>query len=129
MSSKSLLNDDIWHHACWTWKQDQGLVASYVDSSQEDFSGKATGATFKGGGKMWIGNVYGLTPQLEGEITYMNIWDMVLSKASVQNLANSCGSEAGNVLHWSFFAAMIYGDVQISPYSSVFPKGMKFKFE
>ena len=78
---------------------------------------------------MWIGNLPGFPSgfQLDGQITYMNMWDKLIPKASIQSLANSCGTETGNVLHWSFLPAFSQGDVQYSAYSSIAPKGMKLQ--
>ena len=80
--------------------------------------------TFGSGGEIWIGNVPGYKLQFEGELTHMNMWDYNLQESVIQRLANMGGEEAGNVLPWSFFAAMAYGEVQYSPYSSISPKGM-----
>ena len=119
---------------CVTWTQNddiQGGDASiHVDGSnianQQAF---ATGVSFQGGGTIWVGNVEGLNNQFEGQITSMNMWDKVITTASIQNLANGYQTEAGNVLHWSFFAAMAHGDVQLSAYSSVSPKGTEYELQ
>ena len=66
--------------------------------------------------------------QFDGQMTYVNMWDKLIPTASIQNLANSCGTEVGNVMQWpSFLAALAHGDVQYSVYSSIFPKGMELK--
>lgn len=109
---------------CSTWTQVQGIVTHYIDNSREIFTGIGNGVTFGSGGKIWIGNVPGYKWQFEGELTHMNMWDYVLQESLIQRLATMGGEEAGNVLHWSFFAAMAYGEVQYSPYSSISPKGM-----
>ena len=119
---------------CVTWTQNdviQGGAASiHVDGSnianQQAF---ATGVSFQGGGTIWVGNVEGLNNQFEGQITSMNMWDKVITTASIQNLANGYQTEAGNVLHWSFFAAMAHGDVQLSADSSVSPKGTEYELQ
>ena len=119
---------------CVTWTQNdviQGGAASiYFDGSnianQQAF---ATGFTFQGGGTIWVGNVEGLNNQFEGQITSMNMWDKVITTALIQSLASGYQTEAGNVLHWSFFAAMSHGNVQLSAYSSVSPKGTGYEFK
>ena len=119
---------------CVTWTQNdviQGGAASiYLDGSnianQQAF---ATGVIFQGGGAIWVGNAEGLNNQFEGQITSMNMWDKVITTASIQSLASGYQTEAGNVLHWSFFAAMAHGNVQLSAYSSVSPKGTEYEFK
>lgn len=119
---------------CVTWTQNDvipgGAASLYFDGSnitnQQAF---ATGVTFQGGGTIWVGNVEGLNNQFEGQITSMNMWDKVITTASIQSLASGYQTEAGNVLHWSFFAAMAHGNVQLSAYSSVSPKGTDYEFK
>lgn len=123
MFSHSL--DDKWHHICCTWTQTGGMVAFYKDSSRSESSGKGEGASFSGGGSILIGRSAKQNDQYEGQITYMNMWDRVLSEAFIQRLANFVEAEMGNVLHWSFFAAMTHGDVHYSLHSSISPKGTK----
>ena len=110
---------------CTTWRNDDGHGAIYIDGTQTSFTGMGSGIKFPVGGKVVIGSTYARhPPQLEGEITYMNLWDKVLSTTTIENLAHSCGGETGNVLHWSLFAAMVVGKVQYTPFSSCRSKGM-----
>ncbi|CAH3169837.1 unnamed protein product [Pocillopora meandrina] len=117
--------DGGWHHVCTSWNSIDGRGAIFIDSSQTSFLGIGYGKKFTGGGKVFIGNTHVPDPpQLEGEITYMNLWDKVLSNASIENLALSCSAEAGNVLQWSLFAAMSVGNVQVVPFSACRAKGI-----
>ena len=134
LTANDALGFDHWYHMCVTWTQNdfmQGGAASiYIDGSnitnQQAF---ATGVTFQGGGTIWVGNVEGLNNQFEGQITFMNMWDKVITTASIQSLASGYQTEAGNVLPWSFFVAMAHGNVQLSAYSSVSPKGTEYEFK
>lgn len=134
LTANDALGFDHWYHMCVTWTQNdfmQGGAASiYIDGSnitnQQAF---ATGVTFQGGGTIWVGNVEGLNNQFEGQITFMNMWDKVITTASIQSLASGYQTEAGNVLPWSFFVAMAHGNVQLSAYSSVSPKGIEHEFK
>ena len=119
---------------CVTWTQSDvipgGVASIYFDGSNiADQQAFATGVTFQGGGTIWVGNVEGLNNQFEGQITSMNMWDKVITTALIQSLASGYQTEAGNVLHWSFFAAMAHGDVQLSAYSSVSPKGTEYELQ
>ena len=117
--------DGGWHHVCTSWNSIDGRGAIFIDSSQTSFLGIGYGKKFTGGGKVFIGNTHVPDPpQLEGEITYMNLWDKVLSNASIENLALSCSAEAGNVLQWSLFSAMLVGNVQVVPFSACRAKGI-----
>ena len=117
--------DGGWHHVCTSWTSVDGRGAISIDGSETSFLGIGNGTKFTGGGKVFIGNTHVLDPpQLEGEITYMNFWDKVLSNASIENLALSCSAEAGNVLQWSLFAAMSVGNVQVVPFSACRAKGI-----
>lgn len=134
-TANDALGFDHWYHMCVTWTQNDDLIQKgaasiYFDGSnianQQAF---APGVTFQGGGTIWVGNVEGLHNQFEGQITSMNMWDKVITTASIQSLASGYQTEAGNVLHWSFFAAMAHGNVQLSAYSSVSPKGTEYEFK
>lgn len=134
LTANDALGFDHWYHMCVTWTENdfmQGGAASiYIDGSnitnQQAF---ATGVTFQGGGTIWVGNVEGLNNQFEGQITFMNMWDKVITTASIQSLASGYQTETGNVLPWSFFAAMAHGNVQLSAYSSVSPKGTEYELQ
>ena len=120
--------DGGWHHVCTSWTSVDGRGAISIDGSQTSFLGIGNGTKFTGGGKVFIGNTHVLDPpQLEGEITYMNLWDKVLSNARIENLALSCSAEAGNVLQWSLFAAMSVGNIQVVPFSACREKGIVLK--
>ena len=83
------------------------------------------GVTFSSGGKLLFGAVQAKTlNQMEGEVTYVNLWDKALSEASIQSIAHSCRAETGNLLQWSFFAAMAVGTVQYVPASACTSKGI-----
>ena len=83
------------------------------------------GVEFIGGGKLLFGAVQAKTSnQLEGEVSYVNLWDTVLSEASIQSIMHSCQTETGNLLQWSFFAAMAVGTVEYVPSSSCTSKGI-----
>lgn len=124
-SIKNELLDDRWHHVCSIWAQVQAKLIFCIDSSCQDFTGTMGSVPLAGGGQICIGAGHSANKNhFEGEITLMNMWDYVLQQTFIQTLANSGGAETGNVLHWSFFAAMAVGNVQCSQYSSIFPKGM-----
>ena len=120
--------DGGWHHVCTSWTCVDGRGAIYIDGSQTSFIDIGNGTKFPGGGTVFIGSIHVLDPpQLEGEITYMNLWDKVLSNARIENLALSCSAEAGNVLQWSLFAAMSVGNIQVVPFSACREKGIVLK--
>ena len=124
-SIKNGLLDDQWHHVCSIWTQVQATLILCIDSSCQRFISTMRSVPLAGGGKICIGKGHSENRnQFEGEITHMNMWDYVLPQTFIQTLAKSGGAETGNVLHWSFFAAMAVGNVQYSQYSSIFPKGM-----
>lgn len=117
--------DGSWHHVCTSWTNADGRGAIYIDDTQTSFVGIGNGTKFTGGGKVVIGSTHVVELPLLGlEITYMNLWDKVLSTVSIKNIAHSCGAEAGNVLQWSLFAAMSVGNVQVVPFSACRAKGM-----
>ena len=83
------------------------------------------GMAFNSGGNLMFGAVKAKrSNQLEGEITYVNLWDKVLSEASIQSIVHSCQAETGNLLQWSFFAAMVVGTVEYVPSSTCTSKGI-----
>ncbi|PFX18451.1 Fibroleukin, partial [Stylophora pistillata] len=119
--------DGSWRHVCTSWTNVDGRGAIYIDDTQTPFLGIGNGTKFTGGGKVVIGSTHVVEPPLLGlEITYMNLWDKVLSTVSIENLAHSCGAEAGNVLQWSLFAAMSVGNVQVVPSSACRAKEMYY---
>lgn len=116
--------DGSWHHLCVSWTNAGGVASAYMDGTRVSFSTIGDGVTFISGGRVLVGAVQAKnSQQLEGEVTYMNLWDKVLSEASIQSLAHSCQAETGNVLQWSFFAAMVVGAVQNVPFSACTSKG------
>ena len=117
--------DGSWHHLCVSWTNAGGVASAYMDSTRVPFSTIGDGVTFISRGRVLVGAVQAKnSQQLEGEVTYMNLWDKTLSEASIQSLAHSCQAETGNVLQWSFFAAMAVGAVQYVPFSACMSKGM-----
>lgn len=97
-----------------------------MDSAILPYSTIGDGVTFSSGGRVSVGaNCLNCQKpeQFKGEVTYVNLWDKALSEASVQNLALSCGVLTGNVLQWSFFAAMVEGEVQYVPISACKSEG------
>lgn len=97
-----------------------------MDGTSTSFSERiGDGVTFSGGGKLLFGAVQAKSSnRLEGEVSYVNLWDKVLSEASIQSIAQSCQAETGNLLQWSFFAAMAVGTVQYVPSSPCTSKGI-----
>ena len=118
--------DGSWHHLCVSWTNIGGVATAYLDGSQTSFlATTGDGVTFSGGGRLLFGAVLGKTSnRLKGEVSYVNLWDKVLPEASIQSIAHSCQSETGNLLQWSFFAAMAVGAVQFVPSSACASKGM-----
>ena len=117
--------DGSWHHLCVSWSNEEGAAAASMDGTPTFFS-ESVGdeATFSGGGKLSFGAVPAKNNQLEGEVSYVNLWDKVLSASSIQSSAHSCQAETGNLLQWSFFAAMAVGTVQYVPSSACTSKGI-----
>lgn len=97
-----------------------------MDGTPTSFSEKVgDGVAFEGGGKLLFGAVQAKSSnQLEGEVSYVNMWDKVLSEASIESIAHSCQAETGNLLQWSFFAAMAVGSVEYVPSSACTSKGI-----
>lgn len=118
--------DGDWRHVCVSWTNLDGKTDFYMGNTHKSFTKIGNGTVFNGGGRILVGSTFAVNnpQQFEGEITYMNLWDKVLSQTAIQNLAHSCEAETGNVLQWSFFAAMATGDVQYVPSSACLSKGM-----
>lgn len=102
------------------------MATAYIDGASTSFPERVgDGVTFSSGGRLLFGAVQAkASNQLEGEVSYVNVWDKVLSEASIQSIAHSCRAETGNLLQWSFFAAMAVGTVQYVPASACTSKGI-----
>ena len=54
----------------------------------------------------------------------MNLWNKVLSKACIKNLALSCSAETESGLQWSLSAATSMGNEHVIPFSASKTKGI-----
>lgn len=118
--------DGGWHHLCVLWTNNGGVATAYIDGTPTSFPERVgDGVEFISGGKLLFGAVQAkISNQLEGEVSYVNLWDKVLSEASIQSIVHSCQAETGNLLQWSFFAAMAVGSVEYVSSSACTSKGI-----
>ena len=118
--------DGSWHHLCVLWTNNGGVATAYRDGVPASFSERVgDGVAFNSGGNLLFGATKAKrSNQLEGEVSYVNLWDKVLSEASIQSIVHSCQAETGNLLQWSFFAAMTVGTLEYVPSSACTSKGI-----
>lgn len=108
-------NDGIWHHICVSWESATGSWKFYKDGvvKHEDTDFKR-GYTIRQGGTLVLGQEqdsvgggFDSTQSFQGMLSFVNVWDNVLSSSQIIEMSKSCqkaeGGIEGNVYKWSDF--------------------------
>jgi hypothetical protein len=116
------LNDGKWNHLCFTWTNQNGAWIIYKNGvNVKSGSGLKSGLSVGGGGTFVLGNDqdfvgggFSPTESIQGYLSQVNLWDKVIAKEKIQEMATSCKYKMeGNVVSWSEFKTGARGDAKI----------------
>ena len=119
------LMDNMWHHICVSWENDQGLCDVLVDGAVMA-KGSAWGQTLSvRPGKLVVGQSQGVfgggfiaSEGFTGKVASLNIWSTKLSNSVIKDKAKTCSHNIGNVVDWRTFRHVVHGNAEIlSPQS------------
>ncbi|CAN8006554.1 unnamed protein product [Ixodes hexagonus] len=122
--TKTVANDNNWHHCAVTWNSKSGQWTFYWDGQSQ-----ITGVRSKGGhlfkGELVVGQdqdqVGGAFSGIEsysGDIAELNVWDYEMSASEISSLTRSCGN-AGNVVAWPELRSGIEGNILSTGYPDI----------
>ena len=108
-------HDGVWHHICASWSSNSGTLKFYkdgglsVEDEREDsfrkgYTIKQDGSLVLGQDQDSVGGSFQSSQSFEGMLSYVNVWDNVLTSAEIK-MAKLCfgkGKE-GNVYKWPDF--------------------------
>ncbi|KAJ7372023.1 Neuronal pentraxin-1 [Desmophyllum pertusum] len=114
------VQDDDWHHYCFTWSDVNGDYVFYIDgvsvSSGAGFvrDGHISygGTTVIGQDQDSVGGDFVAAQAFVGDLTQVNVWNKVLPESDIQAQASTCHiSEGTQVIKWSQFKDKVQGGV------------------
>ena len=115
------LDDDAWHHVCFTWSNTNGDYKFYKDGVNVgsgtglNKGGKIAsgGTTVIGQDQDKVGGDFDREQAFVGDVTEVNVWGTVLSESDIVAQYRNCHITQGSVNWWSQFKDGVYGGVQI----------------
>lgn len=119
--------DDIWHHICVTWSNEDGKSLVYFDGVLiKSLTGLRINFTIPSGGILLIGQrqeVLGVNHNrnrmYHGKLAHLNIWSNVFTDSMIVALSKGPGAENGDVVSWANLRTMTHGNVAIEEASNL----------
>ncbi|KAJ7385075.1 Neuronal pentraxin-1 [Desmophyllum pertusum] len=113
------IEDDDWHHICFTWSSANGDYEFFKDGvSVGSGSGLHSGGHITSGGTTVIGQDqdtvggdFDADQAFVGALTQVNVWGTVLSASDIKAQASTCHISQGSVNWWSQFKDNVHGGV------------------
>ena len=113
--------DGFWHHICASWENKAGSWRVYKDGVPLDGGAglknsqviDTDGILIIGQEQDFRGGGFDADQSYIGELTDLNIWNIVLGVSEVHHLSKSCHGGRGNVKKWSDFKVGLRGDVSV----------------
>lgn len=132
VEAQGAVEEGSWTHLCGTWSSEQGLASLWVHGQKVASSpGVAEGHQLPDGGNIILGQEYsadGLAKRFgfqdifnaeeafTGKMTGVNVWDRVLGKDEVSQLARADGrrcGKRGNLVAWGVSQIVTKGGVEL----------------
>ncbi|XP_073479449.1 C-reactive protein-like [Aquarana catesbeiana] len=109
-----------WRHICVTWDSDTGVIQLWVNGKLYPRKASMKGSSITpeasivlGQDQDSIGGGFDSKQSLVGEISYVHMWDYILTSEDVQKALY--GDLNGNVINWKSLVYEIKGEVIIQP--------------
>ena len=104
----------MWHHICVWWESSSGSWKLYKDGDlKQEGTNFNRGHTIQQGGTLVlgpeqdsVGGDFDASQSFQGMLSYVNVWDHVLSPAQITEMSQSCPPDKrneGNVSKWTDF--------------------------
>ena len=108
------INDGYWHHVGFAWSGVTGSWFILIDGVLWGTEAISTATTIPSGGVLTVGKTIdnGVTYNLVGKISRLNIWSNAKSGEEIEAIAKSPGSRDGDLLAW-FMVKDHVSDVRI----------------
>ena len=113
------VNDGVWHHLAVVWESTSNRWELHLDGvfQGEKNQPQWNSQIVPGGGDLLIGqNHHPTRTQTEsfmGQITSFNMWNYKWERSAIASLAESCGSQLGNVFQWHNIQEKLHGEVKL----------------
>ena len=96
------INDGYWHHVGFTLSDVTGNWFLLIDGVLWGTEATSTATTIASGGVLTVGKTIdnGVTYNLVGKISRLNIWSNAKSGEEIEAIAKSPGSRDGDLISW-----------------------------
>lgn len=120
--SNAYIINNQWHFLCVTWDGVSGQLLFYYDSSYQGrkIQGDHLATLLQGGGNFSVGvtkdtasGSYISLNGFTGTMSYLNVWQLVLSQAAIRAMTSGGVNVNGDLLSWRNVPRWIVGSVNV----------------